>query len=138
MTSSLTDAIQFIARPLEKVESQFTLDTLVFQTLSIIKRNADIGHKFTSLNDINNFFNHSFYLSCGFKIDNTSYLNQLLDMDMIIANKYSSNVDMNNASIKDVDKNIDGIKYNDILKNDTNLNDDQSTVITYCITKSWL
>ncbi len=135
MTSSLTDAIQFIARPLEKVESQFTLDTLVFQTLSIIKRNADIGHIFTSLNDINNFFNHSFYFSCGFKIDNTSYLNQLLDMDMIIANKYSSNVDMNNASIKDVDKNIDGIKYNDILKNDTNLNDDQSTVITYCITK---
>ena len=136
MTSSLPSAIQFIARPLEKVESQFTLNTLVFQTLSIIKRNADIGQKFTMLKDINNFFNHSFYFTCGFKIDSTSYLKQLLDMDMITANKNSSSVGMNDAPIKDMITDMNGIKYNDIRKDgDTNLDSDQSAGITYCITK---
>jgi replicative superfamily II helicase len=137
MTSSLPSAIQFIARPLEKVESQFTLDTLVFQTLSIIKRNADIGHKFTMLKDINNFFIHSFYFSCGFKIDSSSYLKQLLDMDMIIANKNSSNV-TNNAPIKEIITDMDETKYNDIRKEgntNTNSDIDQSNGISYCITK---
>jgi len=83
MASSIKSALQFISRPLEKVESQFTLDTLVFQTLSIIKRNADIGQKYTTVKDIDNFFKNSFYFSCGFKIDIRSYLKQLFNMDMI-------------------------------------------------------
>jgi replicative superfamily II helicase len=136
MTSSLPSAIQFIARPLEKVESQFTLNTLVFQTLSIIKRNADLGQKFTMLKDINNFFYHSFYFTCGFKIDSISYLKQLLDMDMITANKNSSSVGMSDAPNKDMITDLNGIKYNDIRKDvDTNLDSDQSAGITYCITK---
>jgi replicative superfamily II helicase len=83
MASSIASAIQFISRPLESVESQFTLDTLVFQTLSIIKRNADIKKQYTTIKDIDNFFRHSFYFSCGFKVDIRSYLRQLLNMDMI-------------------------------------------------------
>jgi replicative superfamily II helicase len=92
MASSLTSAIEFIARPLEKVESQFTLDTLIFQTLSIIKRNADAGQRYTTIKDIDKFFKHSFYFSCGFKIDIHSYLKQLLHMDMISVYKWSLNM----------------------------------------------
>jgi replicative superfamily II helicase len=96
MANSLLSAIQFIARPLEKVESQFSIDTLVFQTLAIIKRNADLGQKYTSMNDLDNFFRHSFYFSNGFKIDINNYLNQLLIMEMISAYEESQkdNIDV--------------------------------------------
>jgi replicative superfamily II helicase len=135
MASSLLSAIQFIARPLEKVESQFTLDTLVFQTLSIIKRNADNGQKYTSVSDIDNFFKHSFYFSCGFKIDIHSYLNQLLDMDMITTCKKLPKDDFNDTKIKNVNTNMsktidDGISTSNIYPDGF-----QSNVITYCITK---
>ena len=134
MASSLLSAIQFIARPLEKVESQFTLDTLVFQTLSIIKRNADIGQKYTTVNDIDNFFKHSFYFSCGFKIDIRSYLNQLIDMDMITTYKKSPNVYVNNAQIKDVITNVDERK-DDTDNSNIRLDREQSNETTYSITK---
>ena len=97
MATSLLSAVQFIARPLEKVESQFSIDTLVFQTLSIIKRNADLDQKYTSINDIDNFFKHSFYFSNGFKIDIYNYLNHLLNMEMISIYKESQK---NNNNIK--------------------------------------
>ncbi len=113
MATSLSSAIQFIAKPIEKVESQFTLDTLVFQTLSIIKRNTDMNQKFTTLEDIKNFFNHSFYHSCGFKIDIKSYLNQLLEMEMII--NYKKFSDSNMIYNMDGKKNID-IKHESNFK----------------------
>ncbi len=134
MASSLLSAIQFIARPLEKVESQFTLDTLVFQTLSIIKRNSDIGQKYTTVKDIDNFFKHSFYFSCGFKIDIFSYLNQLIDMDMITTCKKSPNDYVNNAQIKDVITNVDEKKY-DTDNSNNRLDREQSNETTYSITK---
>ncbi len=115
MASSLLDAIQFIAKPIEKVESQFTLDTLVFQTLSIIKRNTDINQKFTTLTDIKNFFDHSFYQSCGFKIDIKSYLKQLLEMEMIIDYKKSSNL---NATKITNEKKSQDIKNNQKINNE--------------------
>jgi len=89
MANSLLPAVQFIARPLEKIESQFGIDTLVFQTLAIIKRNADSGQKYTSIKDIDNFFKNSFYFSNGFKIDINNYLNQLLNMELISIYKES-------------------------------------------------
>ncbi len=135
MASSLLSAIQFIARPLEKVESQFTLDTLVFQTLSIIKRNTDNGQKYTTVSDIDNFFKHSFYFSCGFKIDIHSYLNQLLDMDMITTCKKLPKDDLNNTKIKNVNTNISKITDDGIATSNIHLDGCQSNVITYCITK---
>ena len=102
MASSLTSAVQFIARPLEKVESQFTLDTLIFQTLSIIKRNADVGQRYTTIKGIDNFFKHSFYFSCGFKVDIHGYLKQLLDMDMIYVYKGSPNADTNKTRTENI------------------------------------
>ena len=102
MASSLTSAVQFIVRPLEKVESQFTLDTLIFQTLSIIKRNADVGQRCTTIKDIDSFFKHSFYFSCGFKIDIHGYLKQLLDMDMICVYKGSPNAYINKTRTENI------------------------------------
>lgn len=100
MASSIVSAIRFIARPLEKVESQFSLDSLVFQTLSIIKRNSDLGQRFTTINDIKDFFKNTLYSSSGFKIDVQSYLDQLIHMKMIsIYNSSQINYidfDMNN------------------------------------------
>ena len=138
MATSLLPAIQFIAKPLEKVESQFALDTLVFQTLSIIKRNADMGQKYTTVNDIDNFFKHSFYFSCGFKIDIRSYLNQLLDMDMITTYKESPKADSRNSQIRNIINNMNKVKNNDTDNNNTNLDKCQSNEIAYCITKYWL
>ena len=135
MTSSLLSAIQFIARPLEKVESQFTLDTLVFQTLSIIKRNTDNGQKYTTVSDIDNFFKHSFYFSCGFKIDIHSYLNQLLDMDMITISKKLPKDDLNNTEIKNVNTTMNKIRDDGIATSNIYPYECQSNVITYCITK---
>lgn len=91
MASSIISAIRFIARPLERVESQFNLDSLVFQTLSVIKRNSDLGQKFTSIKDIKEFFNNTLYSSSGFKIDIHNYLNQLLNMEMISIYKVTQN-----------------------------------------------
>jgi replicative superfamily II helicase len=130
MASSITPAIQFIARPLEKVESQFTLDTLVFQTLSIIKRNADIGQKYTTIKDIDKFFKHSFYFSCGFKTDVQSYLKQLLNMEMISIYKEPLQANIQNAKIRD-ETNIRTKKID--TDNSTTVPDDQSN-ISYCIT----
>jgi replicative superfamily II helicase len=135
MASSLLSAIQFIARPLEKVESQFTLDTLVFQTLSIIKRNTDNGQKYTTVSDIDNFFKHSYYFSCGFKTDIHSYLNQLLDMDMITIRKKLPKDDLNNTEIINVNTNMNKITDDGITTSNIHLDEDQSNVKTYCITK---
>jgi replicative superfamily II helicase len=135
MASSLLSAIQFIARPLEKVESQFTLDTLVFQTLSIIKRNTDNGQKYTTVSDIDNFFKHSFYFSCGFKIDIHSYLNQLLDMDMITISKTLPKDDWNNTEIKNVNTTMNKITDDGIATSNIHPYECQSNVIKYCITK---
>ncbi|MDQ6724374.1 MAG: DEAD/DEAH box helicase [Thermoproteota archaeon] len=134
MTSSLLSAIQFIAKPLEKVESQFTLDTLVFQTLSIIKRNTDIGQRYTTVNDINNFFKHSFYFSCGFKIDIHSYVKQLLEMDMITATyKASQNADVMDAHMTPVITNRDKIT-GDTDNCNIYIDKDNSNGTAYCIT----
>ena len=122
MASSLTSAVQFIARPLEKVESQFTLDTLIFQTLSIIKRNADAGQRYTTIKDIDNFFKHSFYFSCGFKIDIHGYLKQLLDMDMISVYKGSPNADTNKTRRENITATNKGSSGISISSNNSNNN----------------
>jgi replicative superfamily II helicase len=135
MGTSLISSIQFIARPLEKVESQFTLDTLIFQTLSIIKRNADVGNRYTTIKDIDDFFKHSFYFSCGFKIDIHSYLKQLLYMDMIYVYKGSLNMDIDKAqtgntvttnkvsSVESTKNNIKIKEKKDVGNNDTVIED---------------
>jgi replicative superfamily II helicase len=132
MASSITSAIQFISRPLEKVESQFTLDTLVFQTLSIIKRNADKGQKYTTIKDIDDFFRNSFYFSCGFKVDVRSYLKQLLNMDMISicgGPKQPSN----DASNMPIGKGLDALREEPYNKNYNGKADIQSGA-AFCIT----
>ena len=132
MSSSIESAIQFISRPLEKVESQFTLDTLVFQTLSIIKRNADKGQKYTTIRDIDDFFRNSFYFSCGFKTDVRSYLKQLLSMDMIsICN--GPNQQSNDASNRPIGKGLDALRVEKVAKNCHGKPDCQSGV-AFCIT----
>ena len=45
MANSLLPAVQFIARPLEKIESQFGIDTLVFQTLVYNKKKCRLWSK---------------------------------------------------------------------------------------------
>ncbi len=132
MASSIQSAIQFIARPIEKVESQFTLDTLVFQTLSIIKRNADIGQKYTTIKVINKFFKHSFYFSCGFKTDVQSYLNQLLKMDMISI--YKEPLPNNAINVQSRDAINIKNKKKETDKSDTVIYDSSSN-IAYCITR---
>jgi replicative superfamily II helicase len=146
MGTSLISSIQFIARPLEKVESQFTLDTLIFQTLSIIKRNADVGQKYTTIKDIDDFFKHSFYFSCGFKIDIHSYLKQLLYMDMIYVYKGSLNMDIDKAQTGDITtttnkgnrvssskNNNKIIEKKDVGNSDTAIEDGFN--LKYCITR---
>ena len=119
MTSSLLPAVQFIARPLEKIESQFGIDTLVFQTLSIIKRNADSGQKYTSIKDIDNFFKNSFYFSNGFKIDINNYLNQLLNMELISIYKESQKNSSNTKRIfQDYINKIDEINVKEHINQD--------------------
>ena len=132
MASSITSAIQFLSRPLEKVESQFTLDTLVFQTLSIIKRNADKGQKYTTIKDIDDFFRNSFYFSCGFKTDVRSYLKQLLNMDMIsICNgPYQAS---NDARNRPVGKGLNVLREEMVAKTYNGRPDNQSGV-AFCIT----
>jgi replicative superfamily II helicase len=144
MGTSLTSSIQFIARPLEKVESQFTLGTLIFQTLSIIKRNSDVGQKYTTIKDIDDFFKHSFYFSCGFKIDIHSYLKQLLYMDMIYVYKGSRNTDIDKAQAGDITTTNKGnsigisknnnkiIEKEDVGNSDTAIEDGLN--LKYCIT----
>ncbi|HZH38813.1 MAG TPA: helicase-related protein, partial [Bacillales bacterium] len=132
MASSITSAIQFISRPLEKVESQFTLDTLVFQTLSIIKRNADKGQKYTTIKDIDDFFRNSFYFSCGFKVDVRSYLKQLLNMDMISICR-GPKQPSNDASNMPIGKGLDALREEPYNKNYNGKADIQSGA-AFCIT----
>ena len=133
MASSIASAIQFISRPLEEVESQFTLDTLVFQTLSIIKRNADIKKQYTTIKDIDSFFRHSFYFSCGFKVDIQSYIRQLLNMDMI--SFYRGPRQPGTGANKSHDRNaMSTLTENYVKGNRSNAIDDQSDN-AFCITR---
>ncbi len=96
IASSGDSALKFIMKPVEDVQSQFKLDTLIFQTLALIKRNNDAGKPFISIEEIQNFFKHSFYSACNFTIDVDSYVRQLLGMGMIVY--YHANDDNNKNS----------------------------------------
>jgi replicative superfamily II helicase len=110
IASSADSALKFISKPLEDVKSQFKLDTLIFQTLAFIKRNSDAGRSFTSVEEVQNFFAHSFYSTCNFTIDVDNYLRQLLSMGMIAYRAHDDNNDIDNNNNNKKSRNNDAKK----------------------------
>lgn len=138
MSATPSSALKFISKPIEKVESQFKLDTLVFQTLALIKRNTDLGHRYTTLKEINNFFEHSFYFSSGYKIDIQSYIKQLITMGMVFPlsgndNNLSSFIINTPNPPKELSNQYSEFENDNFLK--IRSNNLASSDTQYCITK---